>query len=83
MAWSLAALEKASMSRPAPGKEAKTVEGKLLLYVAWGLTAIAGCLVIVSPLFDGGGDQWRGLAAAALCAAMLCLAGYVASGGLL
>ncbi|MXY79199.1 MAG: hypothetical protein F4Y94_05835 [Chloroflexi bacterium] len=60
------------------------MEGELrLLWVAWGLTGIAGCLLIVSQVFDDGGDLARALAAAALCAALLCVVGFVASGGLL
>lgn len=60
------------------------MEGELpLLEVAWVLTVIAWCLVIASRVFDDGGDLWRGLAAAALCAALLCVVGHVASGGLL
>ena len=43
-----------------------------LLWVAWGLTGITWCLVIVSSVFDDvGGDLWRALAVAALCGALL------------
>jgi len=59
------------------------MESYQLLWVAWGLTGIAGCLVIVSQLFDDGGDLWRALAAALLCAALLCVAEHVAAGGVL
>lgn len=54
-----------------------------LLWVSWGLTGIAWCLWIVSMVFDDGVDLWRALAAVALWAALLCVAGHLASGGLL
>ncbi|MCY3846450.1 MAG: hypothetical protein OXH69_23240 [Acidobacteria bacterium] len=70
------------MSRSTPGKEAKTVEGELLVYVAGGLFVTAIAWSIAAPLLDDGGDsQW--VLWTVLFVTGLCLAGHVASGGVL
>ena len=63
-------------------KEVKTVEADLLLYVAGNLFLTAIAWSIVAPWFDDSGDS-RWVMWTLLGAAALCLAGHVASGGLL